>query len=61
MATPANVRRKAVDMIREGYDTKVAFAAAHDMKRRGRLGTRGGYRRRSKRKRGPRGAQRRRL
>jgi hypothetical protein len=58
MATPGNVRRKAVDMMREGYDKSVAFAAAHDMRRRHKLGPKGQYRRVGRRKRGPRGRQR---
>ena len=59
MATPENVRRKAVEMMGEGYDQSVAFAAAHNMRRRGKLGPKGQYRRVHKKKRGPRGRQRR--
>jgi hypothetical protein len=59
MAAPENVRRKTATMIREGYRPDVAYAAAHDMRRRHRLTKGGGYRRVHRRKRGPRGAQRR--
>lgn len=58
--TPRNVSLKTREMIHEGYDPKVAYAAAHDMKRRHRLGPHGEYRRRTNRKPGPRGRQRRR-
>lgn len=60
MAAPANVRRKTEEMIHEGYDPKVAYAVSWNMKRRGRLGPKGEYRRTHRKKRGPRGRQRRR-
>mgnify|MGYP001572600338 FL=1 len=46
-------------MMGEGYDQSVAYAAAHNMRRRGKLGPKGQYRRVHKKKRGPRGRQRR--
>ena len=49
---------KTQAMIAEGYRPDVAAAAAHSMKRRGQLGPQGGYERKGKKKRGPRGAQR---
>lgn len=49
---------KTQEMVREGYDPKVAAAAAHSMKRRGTLSRTGKYRRVHKKKRGPRGRQR---
>jgi len=48
---------KTQRMIEEGYKPAVAAAAAHAMQRRGRLGPKGGYTRKGK-KRGPVGAQR---
>lgn len=57
--TPRNVSIKTKEMIHEGYDPKVAAAAAHSMRRRHRLGPRGEYRRTHRRKRGPVGRQRR--
>lgn len=59
MKTPSNVRAKTQTMIREGYKPKTAYAAAWSMQRRGKLGRDGGYRRTTKRPRGPVGAQRR--
>lgn len=56
---PKNVSTKTRKMIGEGYDPKVAYAASWNMKRRGKLGRKGGYRRLSGRRRGPVGAQRR--
>jgi hypothetical protein len=52
------VSKKIGDMIREGYRKDVAVAAAHNMKRRGRLTKAGGYRRTHRKKRGPVGRQR---
>ena len=49
---------KTQEMIKEGYRPDVAAAAAHNMKRRGKLGPHGEYRRVHKKKRGPHGAQR---
>ena len=57
--TPKNVQRKTREMIAEGYKPTVAYAAAHAMRRRGRLGPQGGYRRTHTTKRGPVGRQRR--
>lgn len=48
---------KTQAMIAEGYRPDVAGAAAHSMARRGELGKAGGYTRKGKKKRGPRGAQ----
>ena len=50
---------KTQEMIEEGYKPTVAAAAAHSMARRGDLGSRGGYERKTDRPRGPRGRQRR--
>lgn len=49
---------KTDKMIAEGWRPDVAAAAAHSMARRGELGKAGGYERKGKKKRGPRGAQR---
>ena len=49
---------KTQKMVKEGYRPDVAAAAAHSMARRGELGPGGGYTRKGKKKRGPRGAQR---
>jgi len=49
---------KTQHMIGEGWRPDVAAAAAYSMKRRGQLGPEGGYKRKSKKKRGPVGAQR---
>ena len=57
--TPYNVRKKTKTMIGEGYRADVAYAAANSMRRRGRLGPRGQYRRTHRRKRGPIGRMRR--
>mgnify|MGYP001567832740 FL=1 len=48
---------KTQKLIAEGYRPDVAAAAAHSMARRGDLGKAGGYERKGKKKRGPRGAQ----
>ena len=56
---PSNVRAKTAVMIREGYKPTVASAAAWNMRRRHKLGPRGGYTRTTNRPKGPRGAQRR--
>ena len=57
---PSAVSVKTKHMIQEeGYRPDVAAAAAHSMARRGTLGARGGYRRKTDRPKGPRGHQRR--
>ena len=53
------VNEKIKDMISEGYRSDVAAAAAHSMARRGELGQRGAYQRKTNRPKGPRGKQRR--
>ena len=50
---------KTQEMISEGYRPDVAAAAAHSMARRGELGQRGAYQRKTNRPKGPRGKQRR--
>ena len=50
---------KTQEMIEEGYKPSVAAAAAHNMQRRGKLGPRGQYKRKRRKKRGPIGAMRR--
>lgn len=52
------VSAKIDKMIAEGYKPTVAAAAAHSMARKGQLGPKGGYERRTGRPRGPRGRQR---
>ena len=59
MAAPANVRKKTSEMVSEGYDPRVAYAASWNMKRRGKLSRGGKYRRVHKKKRGPIGRMRR--
>lgn len=57
--TPPDVAAKTAEMAKEGYRGDVAAAAAWSMARRGDLGSRGGYERKTDRPRGPRGRQRR--
>ena len=57
--TPPGVSEKIHEMVAEGYKVPVAAAAAYSMKRRGDLGPKGGYERKTDRPRGPRGRQRR--
>lgn len=57
--TPKNVVLKTREMIGEGYRPTVAAAAAYSMRRRGKLGPKGGYERVGKSKRGPLGRMRR--
>ena len=52
------VSAKIKKMVSEGYKPKVAAAAAHSMERKGTLGPRGGYERKTDRPRGPKGRQR---